>query len=37
MRLVLLGPGVLTDPQPRAIAGAGVEAFVRRGQLTSRS
>jgi len=31
-----LGPGVLTDPQPRTMLGAGVEVVVRRGQLTIR-
>ena len=31
-----LGPGVLTDPQPRAMLGAGVEVVVRRRQLTIR-
>jgi len=31
-----LGPGVLTDPQPRAMLGAGVEVVVRRGQLRIR-
>ena len=31
-----LGPGVLTDPQPRTVLGAGVEVVVRRGQLTIR-
>ena len=31
-----LGPGVLTDPQPRAMVGAGVEIVVRREQLTIR-
>jgi CubicO group peptidase (beta-lactamase class C family) len=31
-----LGPGVLTDPQPRAMLGAGVEVVVRRGHLTIR-
>ena len=31
-----LGPGVLTDPQPRAMLGAGVEVVVRRKQLTIR-
>jgi CubicO group peptidase (beta-lactamase class C family) len=30
------GPGALTDPQPRAMLGAGVEVVVRRGQLTIR-
>jgi hypothetical protein len=30
-----LGPGVLTDPQPRML-GAGVEVVVRRGHLTVR-
>ena len=30
------GPGVLTDPQPRATLGAGVEVVVRREQLTIR-
>jgi CubicO group peptidase (beta-lactamase class C family) len=30
------GPGVLTDPQPRTVLGAGVEVVVRRGQLTIR-
>ena len=30
------GPGVLTDPQPRAMLGAGVEVVVRRGHLTIR-
>ena len=30
------GPGVLTDPQPRAMLGAGVEIVVRREQLTIR-
>jgi CubicO group peptidase (beta-lactamase class C family) len=30
------GPGVLTDPQPRALFGAGLEVVVRRGQLTIR-
>ena len=28
------GPGVLTDPQPREMLGAGVEVVVRRGELT---
>jgi Beta-lactamase len=31
-----LGPGVLTDPQPRAVLGAGVEVVVRRDHLTIR-
>jgi hypothetical protein len=31
-----LGPGVLTDPQPRAMLGAGVEVVVRHKQLTIR-
>jgi hypothetical protein len=31
-----LGPGALTDPQPRTVLGAGVEVVVRRGQLTIR-
>jgi CubicO group peptidase (beta-lactamase class C family) len=31
-----LGPGVLTDPQPRMTLGAGVEVVVRREQLTIR-
>lgn len=31
-----IGPGVLTDPQPRAMLGAGAEVVVRRGQLTIR-
>jgi hypothetical protein len=31
-----LGRGVLTDPQPRAMLGAGVEVVVRRGHLTIR-
>ena len=31
-----LGPGVLTDPQPRMMLGAGVEVVVRRDQLTIR-
>ncbi len=31
-----LGPGVLTDPQPRAMLGAGVEVVVRRDHLTIR-
>jgi CubicO group peptidase (beta-lactamase class C family) len=31
-----LGPGVLTDPQPRTMLGAGVEVVVRHGQLTIR-
>ena len=31
-----LGPGVLTDPQPWAMLGAGVEVVVRRRQLTIR-
>ena len=30
------GPGVLTDPQPRAMLGAGVEVVVRRDHLTIR-
>jgi CubicO group peptidase (beta-lactamase class C family) len=30
------GPGVLTDPQPRTMLGAGVEVVVRREQLTIR-
>jgi len=30
------GPGVLTDPQPKATLGAGVEVVVRREQLTIR-
>ena len=30
------GPGVLTDPQPRTVLGAGVEVLVRREQLTIR-
>ena len=30
------GPGVLCDPQPRAVLGAGVEVVVRREQLTAR-
>jgi hypothetical protein len=30
------GPGVLTDPQPRMLLGAGLEVVVRRGQLTIR-
>ena len=30
------GPGVLTDPQPRMMLGAGVEVVVRREQLTIR-
>ena len=30
------GPGVLTDPQPRMLFGAGVEVVVRRGQLRAR-
>jgi hypothetical protein len=30
------GPGVLTDPQPRMVFGAGVEVVVRREQLTIR-
>jgi CubicO group peptidase (beta-lactamase class C family) len=30
------GPGVLTDPQPRTVLGAGVEVVVRREQLTIR-
>jgi hypothetical protein len=31
-----LGPGVLTDPQPRLMLGAGVEVVVRRNHLTIR-
>jgi len=31
-----LGPGVLTDPQPRALLGGGVEVVVRRGHLRVR-
>ena len=30
------GPGVLTDPQPRTMLGAGVEVVVSRNQLTIR-
>ena len=30
------GPGVLTDPQPRMLLGAGVEVVVRRNRLTLR-
>lgn len=29
-----LGPGVLTDPQPRMLFGAGVDVLVSRGHLT---
>jgi CubicO group peptidase (beta-lactamase class C family) len=31
-----LGPGVFTDPQPRALLGAGVEVVVRHGHLRIR-
>jgi hypothetical protein len=31
-----MGPGALTDPQPRTMLGPGVEVVVRRQQLTIR-
>ena len=36
MRLLLVGPGVLTDPQPRMTLGAGVEVAVRGERLIIR-